>query len=192
MARKDEIRRYIAFLRGINVGGHRVKMDRLRDLFTALGFSNVATFIASGNVLFEAPAMAATALETRIEAELERSLGYEVATFLRTPTDLASIVAFRPFPPEDLEAPGHTLSVAFLRDALGGEAEQKLLSFRTERDDFRVHGREMYWLCRGKITDSMVNWRLVGKSVTMPSTTRNMTMLRRLAALYPPEPSVPT
>ena len=188
MARKNAILRYIAFLRGINVGGHRVKMDRLRDLFTALEFSNVATFIASGNVIFEAPAMDATGIEKRIEAHLERSLGYEVETFLRTPADLASIVAFRPFASEDVEAPGHTLYVAFLRDALGGEDEQKMLSFRTERDDFRVHGRKLYWLCRGKITDSMVNWRLVAKSVPMRSTVRNVTMLRKLAALYPPEP----
>src|SRR3954469_1096146 len=85
MAGKNSIRRYIAFLRGINVGGHRVKMDRLRDLFTALGFSNVATFIASGNVIFEAPATDVTELEERIEAQLERSLGYEVEIFVRTP-----------------------------------------------------------------------------------------------------------
>ena len=187
MARKNAILRYVAFLRGVNVGGHRVKMERLRELFTALEFSNVATFIASGNVIFMAPAMDATGIEKRIEAQLERSLGYEVGTFIRTPTDLASIVAFRPFASEDVEAADHTLHVAFLRDALSGEAERKMLSFRTEMDDFRVHGRELYWLCRGKITDSMVNWRLVAKAVTMPSTMRNVTMLRKLAAMYLPE-----
>jgi uncharacterized protein (DUF1697 family) len=132
--------------------------------------------------------MDANGIEKQIETHLERSLGYEVETFLRTPSDLASIVAFRPFALEDVEAPGHTLYVAFLRDALGGEDEQKMLSYRAERDDFRVHGRELYWLCRGKITDSMVNWRIVAKSVPMRSTVRNVTMLRKLAALYPPEP----
>ncbi len=189
MPRTNSILRYVAFLRGINVGGHRVKMDRLRDLFTALEFSNVATFIASGNVTFEAPASDATGIEKRIEAHLEQSLGYEVDTFLRTPADLASIVAFRPFACEDVQVPGHTLHVAFLRDALGGEAERKMRSFSTERDNFRVHGRELYWLCRGKFTDSMVNWRLVTKAVTMRSTMRNMTMLRKLAAMVLPEPS---
>ena len=163
-------------------------MDRLRDLFTALEFSNVATFIASGNVIFERLPWMPGEIERRIEAHLERSLGYEVETFLRTPADLASIVAFRPFASEDVKAPGHTSYVAFLRDTLDGEDEQKLLSFRTERDDFRVHGRELYWLCRGKITDSMVNWRIVAKAVPMRSTVRNMTMLRKLAALYPPDP----
>ena len=45
--------RYITFLRAINVGGHTVKMDRLREIFESLGFANVETFIASGNVVFE-------------------------------------------------------------------------------------------------------------------------------------------
>lgn len=186
MARMGAMRRYVAFLRGINVGGHRVKMERLRELFIELRFSNVATFIASGNVIFGAADGDAAGIEQRIEGHLERSLGYAVDTFIRTPTDLASIVDFRPFAPEEVGAPGHTLHIGFLRAALGDEAERKMLSFRTEMDDFRIQGRELYWLCRGKITDSKVNWRLVGKSVTMATTMRNVTMLRKLAALYPP------
>jgi uncharacterized protein (DUF1697 family) len=187
MARKNAGSRYVAFLRGINVGGHRVKMEQLRDLFTALGFSNVATFIASGNVIFEAPAVDAAGIEERIEGHLKKSLGYEVETFLRTPTDLAAVVAFRPFASGEVEAPGHTLHVAFLRNALGDEAGQKVLSLRTALDDFRIHGREVYWLCRGKVTDSMVSWPLVAKTVAMPSTMRNLTTIRKLAALYPPD-----
>ena len=53
--------RYVAFLRGINVGGHRVSMADLRDVFTSLKFGNVDTFIASGNVIFDAPAALAEA-----------------------------------------------------------------------------------------------------------------------------------
>ena len=59
--------RYIALLGGINVGGHRVKMDTLRELFEALGFTNVATFIASGNIIFETSANDMQLLETQIE-----------------------------------------------------------------------------------------------------------------------------
>ena len=57
--------RYIAFLRAINVGGHTVKMDRLREIFESLGFANVETFIASGNVVFETTAGDTAALETQ-------------------------------------------------------------------------------------------------------------------------------
>ena len=75
--------RHIAFLRAVNVGGHMVKMDRLRALFAELKFRNVETLIASGNVIFEATTADAEALEQRIERHLRTSLGYEVATFLR-------------------------------------------------------------------------------------------------------------
>jgi uncharacterized protein (DUF1697 family) len=68
--------RYFAFLRAINVGGgHVVKMDRLRQLFESLGFSNVETFIASGNVIFESSSRNAKNLEAKIEKALIRSAG---------------------------------------------------------------------------------------------------------------------
>jgi len=83
--------RYVALLRGINVGGHVVKMDRLRTVFAAIGCSDVETFIASGNVIFSSPSGDAAALERRAEAALEEALGYEVTTFIRTPEQLQSI-----------------------------------------------------------------------------------------------------
>ena len=84
--------RFVALLRAINVGGHVVKMDALRKHFTRLGFGNVETFIASGNVLFDAPGAKPRDLEDRIAMELERVLGYPVATFVRSPGELASVV----------------------------------------------------------------------------------------------------
>src|SRR5438093_13743288 len=94
---------YVAFLRGINVGGHTVKMDDLRRHFEAMGVANVSTFIASGNVLFESPEADAAALERRIEATLHAALGYESATFLRTDAELAAVAAQDPFPDVELE-----------------------------------------------------------------------------------------
>ena len=99
--------RYIAFLRAINVGGRTVKMDRLRELFEAMKFTDVSTFIASGNVVFNAPGKDPVVLETRIEKHLQQSLGYEVATFLRTPSELATMATFEPFPAEGPEALRH-------------------------------------------------------------------------------------
>ncbi len=186
MARRNPIHRYVAFLRGINLGNRRVKMDHLRDLFTAAKLTNVSTFIASGNVIFETTAADAAGIEQRIEAHLKDALGYPVDTFVRTPADLAAIAAFRPFAAEEVEATGHTLHVGFLRDAPGEAAGRKLLSLRTAMDDFRVHGHELYWLCRGKVTDSLVSWPVVAKTIATPSTMRNATTVRKLAALYPP------
>ncbi len=73
--------RYVAFLRAINVGGHTVKMDYLRQVFESFGLSGVETFIASGNVVFEAPTADARALDEQIGQGLREALGYDVATF---------------------------------------------------------------------------------------------------------------
>lgn len=185
MPKKSPPTRYVAFLRGINVGGHRVSMDRLRALFEELKFANVATFIASGNVLFDAPAGDRAKLEARIEAHLHAALGYEVATFLRTPAELAAIAAFRPFADADLDAPGHTVHVAFLRDPLSAAETKTLMGFGTTYDEFRVHGREWYWLCRGRFSDSLVPWPKLVKA-TPPSTLRSLVSVRKLVAKHPP------
>lgn len=161
-------------------------MDALRNYFSLLSYENVTTFIASGNVVFETRDADPREIEARIESHLKESLGYEVPTYLRTPSDIASIAGFRPFDSADADTPGHSLHVGFLREAPGEQAERTLLSFRTVMDDFRVHGSELYWLCRGKITDSLVKWPVVGKAVALTSTMRNVTTIRKLAALYPP------
>lgn len=88
---------YIALLRGINVGGHTLKMERLRELFMELGFSNVRTYIQSGNVFFETDQMDRATLTATIEHYLHQALGYEVPVFLRTVPELEQIVESNPF-----------------------------------------------------------------------------------------------
>ena len=81
---------HLAFLRSINIGGHVVKMDRLREIFVSMGLANVETFIQTGNVVFES-AKKPEDLETAIEARLQKVLGYPVATFVRSPGELREI-----------------------------------------------------------------------------------------------------
>lgn len=177
--------RYIAFLRAINVGGHTVKMDRLRKLFAELGFSSVETFIASGNVIFETEEKNAQALENRIERHLRESLGYEVATFLRTASELAAIARYKPFPAAELEAEGNMLYVGFLAASPEARVRQALLDLRTDIDEFHVHERELYWLCRKKFSESKVSGAMLEKRAAMPATLRNVTTVRKIAAKYP-------
>ncbi|HET8522388.1 MAG TPA: DUF1697 domain-containing protein [Thermomicrobiales bacterium] len=89
--------RYVAFLRGINLGKRRVKMETLAAIFTDAGFAGVRTVIASGNVLFGSDQEDMPALATMIEAVLTDSLGYEVKTVVRTVADLQTLVARDPF-----------------------------------------------------------------------------------------------
>jgi uncharacterized protein (DUF1697 family) len=176
------VQRSIALLRAINVGGHTVKMEQLRTLFTELGFANVATYIASGNVIFEAPDTSTQELEAQIERHLQNVLGYEVTTFIRTSGELATIVAHAPVSPADEVV--HGLYVSFLKAPLSAETQAKLLALNSETDEFYVHGREFYWLCRTRLNDSPVPGALLGKTVGVPSTMRNVTTVRKLAVKY--------
>jgi uncharacterized protein (DUF1697 family) len=179
--------RYVALLRGINVGGHRVKMAALRTLYEEMGHGDVSTFIASGNVLFDSGDDAdVERLRLGIEVRLREALGYRVATFLRTPADLAEIAAQVPFPHETPH-PHHTLSIMFFADDLAEGTPGKLAEFRTEMDDFHVRRREIFWLCRGKTMQSQVDWPLLGRTVKLPeATVRSVTTVRKLALLCAP------
>jgi len=175
--------KYITFLRAINVGGHTVKMDFLRQMFESLGFADVETFIASGNVIFESKAGNAKTLEKKIEICLHESLGYEVATFIRTDTELAEIAAYKPFPQSQLDASA-ALNIGFLADPLDAAAKQKLASLKTDIDDFHVHGRELYWLCKKKQSDSKISNVAIEKALGVKSTLRGVNTVKKLAEKY--------
>ena len=175
--------RYIAFLRAINVGGHTVKMEVLRQHFEELGFSNVETFIASGNVIFEDTAANTQALEEKIEQHLHEALGYKVATFIRTEVELAAIVDNQPFP-LDVLIMAQALNVAFLKEALDAAAQGKLLARTTNIDAFRVQGREVYWLCRKKQSESTFSNAVLEKTIGRPATLRGFSTIQKLAAKY--------
>jgi uncharacterized protein (DUF1697 family) len=175
--------RYIAFLRAINVGGHTVKMDRLREIFESLGFSSVETFIASGNVVFETAAGDTATLEARIATALQTALGFEVATFLRTDAELARIAAHSPFPQSQLDA-AQALNIAFLTGSLDVESVRKLMALKTEIDDFATHGREIYWLCRKKQSESTFSNAVLEKTLGRQSTLRGANTVQRMAAKY--------
>ena len=179
------MQRYIAFLRAINVGGHTVKMDYLRRLIEALGFSKVETFIASGNVIFESPAVDAQALEKQIEGQLQQALGYAVATFIRSTAELAGIASYRPFAALERHGAERTLVIAFVEAEPSAAARSKLMAFRTEIDDFHVHGREIYWLTGKRMSYSPFSGALLEKTIGMPATMRNATTVRKMAAKYP-------
>lgn len=175
--------RYFAFLRAINVGGHVVKMDRLRKSFESLGFSNVETFIASGNVIFESSSRSAQKLESMIEGQLRKDLGYEVATFIRTKAELIEIANHQPFSPSEV-ASAHNLNIVFLRAALDNESRRRLLALRTETDDLESRGREVYWLLRKKLSESTMSNTAFGKALGMPATVRGANTVKKMMLKY--------
>jgi uncharacterized protein (DUF1697 family) len=176
--------RYVALLRAINVGGHVVKMDALRGQFEALGFDDVSTFIASGNVLFTARGGAASALERRITAALHDALGYPVETFLRTPAEMAAASRHVPF--RNL-ADADVLSVGFLGRGLTAVERHTVQAFTSATDDFATNARELYWRRRVRIGESNFSLARFEKALGAPATFRNITTVRRIDALMSPD-----
>jgi uncharacterized protein (DUF1697 family) len=174
--------RYVAFLRAINVGGHTVRMEQLRSLFEAMGFSKVETFIASGNVIFDSASRNTRSVEVKIEAVLKKELGYPVETFIRTFAELAAIADYKPFSESELNAEGHTVYVGFLAASPSTDAVQKLKRCASEVNDFQVFGREVYWLIRGKFSDTPFSGARLEKILGMKTTLRNSSTIRRLTA----------
>jgi uncharacterized protein (DUF1697 family) len=130
--------------------------------------------------LFNAPAAETSALEARVERVLAKALGYEVATFIRTEEELTAIARHDPFSlaPDAAKA---TLIIGFLRAAPSPAARRQLVRLRTATDDFRVRGRELYWLLSSGLAASTVSGTALGKIIGA-TTTRNVTTVRKLAA----------
>jgi uncharacterized protein (DUF1697 family) len=173
--------RYAAFLRAVNVGGRVVKMERLRQVFEAMGFTGVSTLIASGNVLFTTGRGRTASLEAKIEKTLESALGWEVTTFLRTPAELEAVAARQPFPAEDL-GDGQGLYVGFLKEPLAPGQQDLVQCFRTPTDEFAISGREVWWLCRTRSSDSAFSGGKLEKALGLRATFRNVTTVRAVAA----------
>jgi uncharacterized protein (DUF1697 family) len=174
---------YIAFLRAINVGGHTVKMDVLRQLFESFGCSNVETFIASGNVLFETDSKDGHALEKKIEVKLHEALGYDVATFIRTASELKAAAAYKPFPRSQL-ASATAFNLAFLKEPPDAASNKKVMALKTDIDDFVLHGRELYWLCKKKQSESKFSNAALERTLGKPSTIRGMETVRKIAEKF--------
>jgi uncharacterized protein (DUF1697 family) len=132
-------------------------------------------------VLFDSPARSTAALEKKIEAHLRKQLGYDVDTFIRSRAELAAVAAHEPFARKDMDAPSHRLYVLFTRTVVDPAAKQKVEGLKTPVDEFHVHGREVYWLCRTTFTDSQLKPGLLDKALGGSATSRNITTVRKLA-----------
>ena len=154
-------------------------MADLRAIFEALRFANVETFIASGNVIFDARGADAAGLESLIEERLQKKLGYAVSTFLRTPAELQAAIVT---PNAALDEGAYALWVGFVKTAPAPDAKARLLALASEADAFHFVGREVYWQRTVKVSESKLTGARLERALGGPSTFRNITTVRKLAA----------
>lgn len=169
--------RYFAFLRAINVGGHTVKMDVLKSFFEGCGFTNVETFIASGNVVFDSPVEDIHKITQTIESYLNDKLGYPVATFVRTAEELSAIIKNQPFSDSD-EA---NIYISFVAMTPSESVRDKLYAHNSKDNHFHIQDREVYWLCLTRFSDSVFSGAQLEKTLGMQATIRNRTTLQKIA-----------
>ena len=177
------VQSYVAFLRGMNLGGRRIKNEELRKEFEVLGFSEVACFRASGNVVFTAEEADEGKLTSRIEAGLGEALGYEVPVFLRSAEELQKIAAHEPFDSSTLQASKGKLQIAFLTAKPKPPAHKKALALSTGADRLAIEGRELYWLPQGGLSESDLDLKAIGTALG-PTTIRTMGTVEQIAAKY--------
>jgi uncharacterized protein (DUF1697 family) len=175
--------RYVAFLRGMNLGNRRIKNDELRAEFEALGFEGVATFRASGNVIFGAGKASAKALTKTIERGLGEALGYEVPVFLRGCAEVAAIAAQEPFDAEAVAASKGKLQVTMLAREPAAAARRRVLALATDEDRLAIVGRELFWLPSGGTIDSALDLKAIERALGK-GTQRTMGTIEQIAGKH--------
>jgi uncharacterized protein (DUF1697 family) len=173
--------RHAAFLRGINLGGRRVTGEQLCAPFEELGFQRVSSFLASGNVVFDAGDE--HELDDRIEEVLASALGFPVEAFVRTAAEVAAVASCEPFPAPVLAATAGKLQVTFLHRIPEASDVEAALTQATDEDRLAVVDREWYWLPSGGVSQSRLDVRAIER-VLGRGTTRTANTVARLHARY--------
>jgi uncharacterized protein (DUF1697 family) len=175
---------YVAFLRGINVGGNRkVPMGDLRNIFTDLGFTTVKTLLNSGNVVFEIDETDISHLKSKIEQQLVKTFGWEIGTIVRLQKDLQKMVSRNPF--KDISVTPQTrLYVTFLSEKPHSDLEIPYESPEKNFTILEVSNDAIFSVLqlseKYNTTDVM---NVLGKEFGKNVTTRNWNTVVKLASI---------
>lgn len=170
---------YIALLRGVNVGGNTLKMERLRELCAELGMKNPRTYLQSGNLVFEAagtPAHWAQTLERKLAAESR----LPVSVIVRTSAQMAQVLAGNPFLREK-HIDTARLAVAFLQKEPSNAALGALTDLEIGSDRFHCAAKEIYLHCPNGFADSRLY--SLDKVLSQRTTTRNWNTVKKLCEM---------
>jgi uncharacterized protein (DUF1697 family) len=174
--------RYVALLRGINVtGNNMIKMAELREWFEELGFTDVKTYVNSGNIGFDTRKTPDKKLAEKIERAIGSRLQKKISVMIRARGEIAEVLAHNPF--EGKYETHKQMHVLFGTDLITKDVEKKILEFQTDTDKVAIRGRDIYALLLGGVAESIVGRGIIEKKLKLPLTGRNWRTVQALAEL---------
>jgi uncharacterized protein (DUF1697 family) len=184
---------YVSLLRGINVGGHQtVPMDRLRSVYASLGYTDVATYIQSGNVVFTARHALPSTFARAIEGAIEDAFRMKVTVVVRRRADLERVVRRCPFAPSPRLEAGR-IGIAFLASRPPAAMIRDLLSLPLRTADrFEISRTEVYLACPDGFGTTVFTNTFLEKALGTRATTRNLRTVNALLDMtLPPRRNIP-
>lgn len=176
----DNMTLYIALLRGINVGGHKViKMADLKRVFESIGLKQVKTYIQSGNIVFESEE-GINFLKDRIQSEIKKEFDFDVPVMLRTHDEFINIIKQCPYEVHSL-LEGESVHIAFLANVLSEEESSQLLTFKSELEDCYIDEKVVYLFFKNSIRNSKLMNQF--QKLHTPATVRNWRTVNKLKAI---------
>lgn len=174
---------YISILRGINVGGHnQIKMDVLRQLYAELGFTDIQTYIQSGNVVFRAETTDTQTVEANIVDKIFNTLGFVIPVLVLTIDELRNALESNPFSSgSNLEASFQHLT--FLSATPDVDLLSKIVAGNYAQDEFRCAGKTIYLYCPTGYGNTKLNNTFFEKKLRLTATTRNLRTVTELLAM---------
>lgn len=174
--------RYVALLRGINVGGNTmIKMTELKAAFEGLGLERVVTYINSGNLAFDTTKTAEDKLVARIERAIEKEFGKAIPVMVRRQASISNVLGANPF---EGEFESHKeMHVLFMRGEMPADKQAQLMEQQTPDERFAVLDREIYYYSKLGVADSLLGKGFIDKKLKTPVTARNWRTVGKLAEL---------
>lgn len=174
---------YITILRGINVSGHNIiPMKELKALMERLGFENIATYIQSGNIVFNSPEKNEDKLITKIHNAIKTKFGFDVPVIARTAKEFKAALNNNPFFKEkDIDT--EKLHITFLASEPTKENTDKANTYNYEPDRFIISGREVYVYCPNGYGNTKINNTFFENKLKVTATTRNLKTVKELVKM---------
>ena len=174
---------YICLLRGINVSGHKkIKMIDLKTSFEGLGFTNVTTYIQSGNIFFKSKSKSISKLEKNIHQIILNDFGFDVPVLIKTHDELVTILANNPFE-KDEEYDPKLFYVVFLKDTPLQENIDKLKTYDYSPEEYYLDKKIIYFYAANGAHKAKMNNNFFENKLKVQATSRNWKTTHKLMEL---------